>query len=712
VNVPVHVVRDRIDSYPTHQISGYGVRPGRHLPFGATLVPGGVNFSVYSSTARSVALVLFRSGEHVPLAEIPIPEEFSIGGVWAVTVFGLDYEDIDYGYRVHGPDDAHIADRFDPGLVLADPYARAMSGRDVWGESPDWADPYQYRSRLAFDDFDWEGDQPLRIAQEDLVVYEMHVRGFTRDPSSGVSVPGTYAGLIEKIPYLKSLGVNCVELMPVFEFDEFDNSRIDPVSGEVLLNYWGYSTFGFFAPKAGYAATGRFGMQCDEFKNMVKEMHAAGIQVVLDVVFNHTAEGNEDGPTIHFRGLDNRTYYILTPEGYYYNFSGTGNTLNCNHPVVRDYVLSCLRYWASEYHVDGFRFDLAAILERGEDGAPLANPPLLEALSYDPLLRDCILIAEAWDAGGMYQVGRFPNYGRWSEWNGAYRDSVRRWLKGDSGTIGDVATRIAGSPDLYASRGALASVNFVTCHDGFTLADLVSYDAKHNDANGEGNRDGNDDNASWNCGVEGPTEDPEVLQLRMRQMKNAMLLLFTSQGIPMILSGDEVARTQLGNNNAYCHDSPLTWFDWTLVERNADLLQFVRNCIAFRAAHPILRSRVHPSGHDVLGLGLPDISWHGTRAWVPDWSPDSRLLGVMRAGPGPDGVPDVVYQVFNTHWEGHEVELPQLPPGMRWHLFADTLAPSSGDAVTPGDEPVWPDQSTAQVGPRAALVFVGRSTSR
>jgi isoamylase len=705
---PQHIVRDRIDSYPTHHIGGFGVRPGRHMPFGATLVPGGVNFSLYSSTASAVSLVLFRQGEHTPMAELPIPDEFRIGCVWAITVFGLDYENIEYGYRVQGPSEPDIADRSDPDVVLADPYARAMSGREIWGSPPDWSNPYQYRSRLAFDDFDWDDDQPVRIAPNDLVIYEMHVRGFTRDESSGVSQPGTYAGLVEKIPYLKELGVNCVELLPVFEFDEFENNRIEPNTGELLLNYWGYSTLGFFAPKAGYAATGRFGMQCDEFKNMVKELHAAGIAVVLDVVFNHTAEGNEDGPTIHFRGLDNRTYYILTPEGYYYNFSGTGNTLNCNHPVVRDYVLSCLRYWASEYHVDGFRFDLAAILDRGEDGAPLPNPPLLESLSYDPVLRECMLIAEAWDAGGLYQVGSFPNYGRWSEWNGKYRDAVRRYLKGDNGTVGELAARLIGSPDLYSHRGTAASINFLTCHDGFTLADLVSYNDKHNEANGEENRDGNDGNDSWNCGVEGPTDDPDVLVLRMRQMKNAMLMLLTSQGIPMILAGDEVARSQRGNNNAYCHDSSLTWLDWSLADQNTELLRFVRGCIGFRAAHPLLRSREHPSGEDHLGIGYPDLSWHGVQAWEPDWSADSRLLAMLRTGKAADDSVDFLYLAFNSHWESHQLELPTLPDDRRWCRFADTYAAAPDDLSTPGAEPILPDQRSCLIGPRSGLVLVGR----
>ncbi|WP_273936407.1 glycogen debranching protein [Kutzneria chonburiensis] len=514
MSAPRHVIRDRIDSFPTHQIDGYGVRPGHALPFGATFVPGGVNFSVYSRGAEAVSLVLFRRGERDPMAELPFPDEFRVGGVWSMTVFDLEYEDVEYGYRIQGPAQPRVGDRFDATKILADPYARSMSGRAVWGVEPDWDDQYMYRSRLTFDDFDWEGDQPVRIPVEDLVVYELHVRGFTRDPSSGVDQPGTYAGLAEKIPYLKALGVNCVELMPVFEFDEFENGRLNPETGERLYNYWGYSTVGFFAPKAGYAATGRFGMQCDEFKNLVKQLHAADIAVVLDVVFNHTAEGNEHGPTIHFRGLDNRTYYMLTAEGYYYNFSGTGNTFNCNNPVVRDFVLSCLRYWAGEYHIDGFRFDLASILDRGPDGAPLTNPPLPEALAYDPLLKDCLLIAEAWDAGGLYEVGNFSNSRHWSEWNGKYRDTLRRFLKGDQGTVGELATRMVGSPDLYRHRGALASVNFVTAHDGFTLADLFSFNDKHNEANGEGNRDGGNDNNSWNCGAEGPTDDQDVLALR------------------------------------------------------------------------------------------------------------------------------------------------------------------------------------------------------
>jgi glycogen operon protein len=699
---------DRIDSLPTHEIAGLRVRPGQALPFGATFVPGGVNFSVFSSAATAVSLVLYRRGEREPFAQLPYPEAYRIGGVWSMTVFGLDYENTEYGFRVRGPAQPRPGDRFDESRVLADPHARAMAGRDVWGEPPDETDPYPYRSRLVFDDFDWEGDMPLRRPLGDLVIYELHVRGFTRDDSSGVAEPGTYAGLVEKIPYLKELGVNCVELMPVLEFDEFQGGGTDPVTGERLLNYWGYSTVGFFAPKAGYAATGRYGMQCDEFKNLVKELHRAGIQVLLDVVFNHTAEGNELGPTIHFRGLDNAAYYLLTPDGQYYNFSGTGNTFNCNHPVVRDYLLSCLRYWAATYHVDGFRFDLAAILDRGQDGAPLANPPLLETLSHDPLLKDCLLIAEAWDAGGLYQVGTFPNYRRWSEWNGRYRDTVRRFLKGDPGVVCDLATRLVGSPDLYAGRGAGASVNFVACHDGFTLADLVSYNDKHNDGNGEQNRDGANDNESWNCGAEGTVDDAAVNALRLRQVKNASLLLLASQGVPMLLAGDEVGRTQRGNNNAYRHDSPLTWFDWSLTERNADLLRFVRGCLALRAAHPVLRDLRHPGGADPLGLGYPEVSWHSARAWEPDWSAGSRLLAMMRHGAGADGTPEFVYLAGNAHWDSHDLQLPQLPGWARWQVAADTAADAPADVHRPGTGPALlvPDRFT--IAPRSVVLLVGR----
>src|SRR6266568_7089978 len=700
-----------IDVYPTHHQDGYDLRVGRPFPFGATTVPGGINFSVFSSAATSCTLVLFDKGCPQPKAEIAFPDGFRIGHTWAMTVFNLDVETMEYGYRMDGPWNPEQGHRFDSSKILLDPYARAIGGRDVWGVEPDWNNVFPHRGRVVFEDFDWEGDRPLETPIEDLVVYEAHARGLTRDPSSGVRFPGSFGGIREKIPYLKDLGINCLELLPIFEFDEFENSRTHADTGELLMNFWGYSTVGFFAPKTGYAATGKFGMQVDELKGLVKALHQNGIEIFLDVVFNHTAEGNEKGPSISFRGLDNRTYYMLTPEGYYYNFSGTGNTLNCNNPVVRNMVLDCLRYWAAEYHIDGFRFDLAAILGRAPSGAPLPNPPLLESLAFDPILAKCKLIAEAWDAGGLYQVGSFPAYGRWGEWNGKYRDTIRRFLKGDEGMVGDMSQRLMGSPDLYYGRGTGASLNFIACHDGFTLADMVAYGDKHNEANGENNQDGANDNNSWNCGVEGSTDDPAISRLRNQQIKNAIAMLMVSQGVPMILSGDEVGRTQYGNNNAYCHDAQLGWFDWTAVDRNADLLRFVRNLVAFRRAQPVLRSQWHLTGRDYLGGGYPDVSWHGTNAWDADWSSSSRVLAFLLAGnharggaePGDD-----VYVAMNMHWQGLEFHPPQAPNGRRWHVVANTGATSPFDSFSPGSEPWLEDQGCIPLSAHSTLILVSK----
>ena len=664
---------ERIDSLPTDEICGFRVRPGKPLPFGVSHIPNGLNFSIYTSAGTACTLVLFRRGEDQPFAELPFPENYRIGDVFCMVVFGLDDEDLEYGFRISGPFDSSAGHRFDPSQVLMDPYARLIAGRDTWGEEPNWQRLYPYRARVSFDDFDWEGERPLEIPPEDLVIYETHVRAFTQSPSSDVKYPGTYAGLVEKIPYLKDLGVNAVELMPIFEFDEFENSRLHPDTGERLYNFWGYSTVGFFAPKAGFAATGRFGMQVDEFKQLVKSFHKAGIEVILDVVFNHTAEGNEYGPTLSFKGLDNKTYYMLTPEGYYFNFSGTGNTLNCNNPIVRGLVLDCLRYWASEYHIDGFRFDLATILGRDPWGAPLSNPPLLESLAFDPILSSCKLIAEAWDAGGLYQVGTFPAFGRWGEWNGKYRDSLRRFLKGDSDMVGQMAQRVQGSPDLYrpSGRSPATSVNFITCHDGFTLSDLVSYNEKHNHANGEGNRDGGDDNYSWNCGAEGWTEDIQIQQLRRRQMMNALAILLTSRGIPMLLMGDEFGRSQHGNNNAYCLDSSISWVDWSLLHANRHLHEFVRALIHFRHAHPALKVNRFDGPQSAL---LPCCSFHGSTPWNPDWSPESRQLAwMMSSDLGSDpGQVDIVYVVANMAHYASWFELPSCPTGYQWQLCFNT----------------------------------------
>jgi glycogen operon protein len=611
-----------------------------------------------------------------------------------------------------GPWDPVVGHRFDKSKILMDPYAKVIGGRDTWGVTPDWDNIYQHRARPVLDDFDWEDDTPLAKPIEDLVIYETHVRSFTRHASSGVREAGTFAGIIRKIPYLKSLGVNCIELLPIYEFDEFENSRVHPTTGEMLYNYWGYSTVGFFAPKAGYAATGKHGMQVDEFKNLVKQLHANDIEIMLDVVFNHTAEGDQRGPYISFRGIDNQTYYMLTPEGYYFNFSGTGNTLNCNNPIVRNMVLDCLRYWASEYHVDGFRFDLAAILGRAPNGAPLSNPPLLEGLAYDPILAKCKLIAEAWDAGGLYQVGSFPAYGRWAEWNGKYRDAVRKFVKGDSGLIGEIAQRVQGSPDLYSTRGPTASINFITAHDGFTLMDLVSYNEKHNWDNGENNNDGANDNESWNCGWEGPTEDPGINALRHRQIKNFLAIMMVSQGVPMILMGDEVGRTQNGNNNTYCHDNELNWMDWGLLEKNADLLCFASNVIGFRNAHPILRNRDFFRHADYLGKGLPDMSFHGTQPWQPDWSDsNSHTLAFMLCGDYAKGATqrdDHVYVAMNMFWDSVWFSLPKLPNGMLWHVAANTGVSAPEDSWEPGSEPTLSNQDNVLLGGRSVIILVGR----
>ena len=720
---------ERMEIYPTHNYHGYAVRLGRPFPFGATIVPGGVNFSIFSQHATRCVLLLFHPDHNEPMAEIPFHGEFEkigqsgsdelelrIGNVFTMTVFNLNYEEIEYGFRMDGPggrpQKGQLAQhRFNPDQMLMDPYAHAIGGRDVWGHPPDYSKPYQHRARIVNDDFDWETDRPLEIPVEDLVIYEMHVRGMTRHPSSGVKHPGTFAAISEKIPYLKELGVNCVEFMPIFEFDEFENFFYNP--NQRLMNYWGYSTLGFFAPKTGYASTGanKDGtMVADELKTLIKDLHKNGIEVLLDVVFNHTGEGDENGPVISFKGIDNATYYQINQHGRYENYSGTGNTLNCNHPVVRNLLLDSVRYWAAEYHIDGFRFDLASILGRDQKGVPLANPPLLETLANDPILGKCKLIAEAWDAGGLYQVGTFPAYGRWAEWNGKYRDTLRRFLRSDPGQVSDMVQRLTGSPDLYFGRGATASINFITAHDGFTLRDLVSYNQKHNDANGEQNRDGTNDNCSWNCGVEGETNDANVNALRWRQMRNALTMLLVSQGVPMILMGDEVGQTHFGNNNAYCHDSELNWFDWTLWEKHGDLFRFVKHCIAFRKAHPILRNRAHFQNRDYVGSGYADISWHGVKAWQPDWSHDSRTLAFMLCGKhGRGGThDDYLYVAMNMFWQSRTFELPRLPDGKRWHVFVNTSMPSPQDSFAPGEEAPLSDSSKFVMGERSVVVLVGK----
>lgn len=699
---------ERVDTYPTHEKDGVKFRRGKPLPFGASIVPGGVNFSIFSKHATDCELVLYEKHTTEPFAIIPFPHEFRIGNVFTMIVFDLDYEELEYGFKMDGPYNLDIGHRFDKDKILLDPYAKAVTGREVWGEEPDWERDFQHRSRVIFDDFDWEGDKPLEHELNDLVIYEAHVRSFTRHESSGVKYPGTFGSLREKIPYLKELGVNCIELLPIFEFDEFENSRYNEETGETLYNYWGYSAVNFFAPKAGYAATGKFGMEVDELKNMIKELHKNGIEVILDVVFNHTAEGNEKGPYISYRGVDNKTYYLLTPEGYYYNFSGCGNTLNCNNPVVRNMILDCLRYWASEYHIDGFRFDLASILSRDQQGRPMANPPLLETLAHDPILGKCKLIAEAWDAGGLYQVGSFPAWGRWAEWNGKYRDDIRRFIKGEGEVVGKLAQRIQGSPDLYEKRGPTASINFVTCHDGFTLKDMVSYNEKHNWANGEENRDGTDDNNSWNCGVEGPTDDAGVQFLRKKQMKNALTILLMSRGIPMILSGDEFANTQFGNNNAYCHDNEISWLNWDLLAENKDIFNYLKRLIEFRKEHPVLRTKYFSDSKNETGY--PELSFHGVNPWEGNFD-SSLTLAAMFAAPKEKyqlEKDEFIYLALNMHWESHQYQLPFLPAGFSWKVVANSSLAAPEDFWAKGEEKLIADQSSVILGPRSSMILIAK----
>ncbi len=691
-----------VDTFPTNKIKGLSYRVGRVLPFGATFeADGGVNFSIYSKEAKACTLVLYKHGQLKPWIEIPFPESFRIGNVYTMRVYGLNIETVEYGYRFDGEYDTQRGILYDKNKVLLDPYAKSVSGHSVWGKNKKNEDSFPIRGQIIREDYAWDEDKPLEKKPEELIIYEMHVRSFTKHESSGIKYKGTYAGLTEKIPYLKELGVNCIELMPIFEFNEFENARKH--NGKQLLNYWGYSTVCFFAPKAGYAVSSVFGMEADELKNMVKLLHKNGIEVILDVVLNHTAEGNENGPYISYRGIDNRTYYLLTPEGYYYNFSGCGNTMNCNNSVVRNMVVDCLRYWVSAYHIDGFRFDLASILTRDESGAPMMNPPLLDSIAHDAVLGKSIIIAEAWDAGGLYQVGSFPAFKRWSEWNGKYRDCLRRFIKGGAECAPELIHRIKGSDDMYGDRNSTASINFVTCHDGFTLYDLVSYNEKHNEDNGEDNRDGCNDNDSWNCGTEGDTDDEEILNLRNRQMKNMMNILFTSRGIPMILSGDEFANTQYGNNNAYCQDNEISWLDWNKLSENKVHYDYMRRLIAFRKNHPVLFSPKYDFGKN--GTDYPEISFHGTTPWDINESEPSLAFAYMYAedhvkyGTKKDAF---IYVAVNAHWEGHSFGLPVIPDGMKWGLAFE----SAGFSTDIGKDNKNIPQDSFFLGPRSSAILI------
>ncbi len=637
-------------------------------PFGATFFSHGVNFALFSKHADHVSICIFPPGKSTPCCEIPLnPSIHKTGDVWHVFVHDLP-SDYCYGYRVAGPYNLQIGQCFDNRVILLDPYAKQIASPQQWGKERPPSRSYPYPAGAApIEPFNWEGDVLPRIPARDLIIYEMHVRGFTQDPSSDVQDRGTFLGIIEKIPHLKSLGINAVELMPIHEFNEMENLLKDPHTGEKLYNYWGYSTINFFFPMNRYG-TGRE-HTLTEFKTLVKELHAHGIEVILDVVYNHTAEGNGHGQTISFKGLENSVYYMLGPDGTYCNFSGCGNTFNCNNPIVRDLIRDSLRYWVTETHVDGFRFDLASILTRGQDGTPLRNPPLIEALNQDPILANTKLIAEAWDAAGLYQVGSFPAFGRWAEWNGRYRDDVRQFIKGTDGSCGNFATRISGSEDLYGEdRHPSHSINFITSHDGFSLADLVSYNEKHNRANGENNQDGDNNNISWNCGFEGPTDDQSILMLRERQRKNFHVALMISQGVPMILMGDEYGHTKLGNNNTWGHDSRLNWFQWDNLNSNPSFYRFYSMMIQMRKAHPILtRSRF---------LGPKDVTWHGIEPHQIDWSAENRFISCTL----PDTLSNyTLYIAFNAFHEELTVVLPEREKP--WHRHVYTFLPSPEDIV-------------------------------
>lgn len=657
---------------PLDTLEGFRIRPGFFDINGATALSDGVCFTIHSQGATSCELLLYEPYAKEPFAILKYPDNYRIGNVFSMIVFDLDVEDFQYAFRLDGPYDKKKGLLFDKHKPLLDPYAKAVVGQSEWGQKPDAF--LGYRGRVVKNNFDWGITKPSIIPMEDLIIYEMHVRGFTKDASSGVAHPGTFHGIMEKIPYLKELGINAVELMPIFEFDEMRDHRV--IDGRELLDYWGYNTVSFFAPNTSYASDREYNHVGTELKQLIKTLKENGIEVILDVVFNHTAEGNEDGPFFSFKGIDNNVYYMLTPDGNYYNFSGCGNTVNCNHPVVQQMIVECLRYWVTTYRVDGFRFDLASILGRNEDGTPMDKPPLLQTLAFDPILGDVKLIAEAWDAGGLYQVGNFPSWKRWSEWNGKYRDDLRDFLKGGYWKAPEAALRISGSSDLYNpfERGTNASINFITCHDGFSLYDLYSYNHKHNEANGWNNTDGSDDNRSWNCGTEGDTKDPLILKLRYRMIKNAFAVLICSRGTPMFLSGDEFCDTRFGNNNPYCQDNLTSWLDWKLLDTHRDIFEFCKYMIHFRRNHPAIRKSIAQSY-----CGFPPISQHGATPWDDNFTQDSKIVCTMFAGHDEkQDLEDIVYLAVNPYWESILIHLPKLPEPLQWHLAVDTSLSDTG----------------------------------
>ncbi len=682
---------------------------GSPLPYGVSVDPGGVNFTLFSRHASRVWLLLFQCPDDpAPAHVIELdPLRHRTGDIWHVRIEEPSGR-LAYAFQVDGPHEPERGHRYNPRSSLIDPYATALHASPEWSlasfcapHDPNFGESesrsYPVKNLVTANHFDWEGDRPLRHRWSDVIIYEAHVRGLTIHPSSRVQSPGTFRGIIEMIPHFKELGITAVELMPLQEFNPWESTRRNPLTGERLTNYWGYNTIAFFAPYQGYGSRRFPGCQVDEFKEMVKALHRAEIEVLLDVVFNHTAEGNEAGPTLNFRGLDNSVYYLLEDDKRHYkNYSGCGNTLNCNHPVVRSYILDCLRYWVVEMHVDGFRFDLASILGRDRSGHLTPNPPLLEKIAEDPVLREVKLIAEAWDAGGAYLVGRFPGE-RWSEWNGQYRDDVRRYWRGDHGLAGRFADRLCGSADLYEHSGKapINSINFITCHDGFTLNDLVSYAHKDNWANGEENRDGANDNYSASHGVEGPTDDPGINRLRQQQMKNFIATLLLSRGVPMLLAGDEFARTQRGNNNAYCQDNETSWVDWRLLDRNRDLFRFVKGMIAFRRRHPVLSSErfYRPE----------DLTWFNAFGWTPDWSADAALGCRVHDSVGSDRE---LCLLFNPTPEVVSFVLPHAPCDQVWHKAIDTAAPASSEVCHPGQEIPLFEQTSILIAEHSLMVLV------
>jgi isoamylase len=684
----------------------FAVEAGSAHPLGVAHASDGVNFSLFSEAATEVLLLLFDSAAAVePVQTIRLdPFQNKTFHFWHVFVRGCG-PGIYYAFRIDGPNDPAAGHRFNPNKLLISPYARGISKR-LWkrADAIGPQDNLATSMRCAIVDpsaYDWEGDRPLRRPIHESIIYEVHVGGFTRSPSAGVAHTGTFAGFIEKIPYLQALGVTAVELLPVFDFDD-SSAAVNP-AGETIRNYWGYSTVGFFSPHSGYCIDPSGLSHLNEFRDLVKALHKAGIEVILDVVFNHTDEGNEHGPTQSFRGIDNRTYYLLDPanRAVYLDYSGCGNTFNANHPLPQKFIVDCLQYWVEEMHVDGFRFDEGSILARGEDGALLLHPPVIWQIELDDALAETKMIAEAWDASGLYQVGHFPG-DRWAEWNGRYRDDIRRFVKGDPGLTGAVAARLGGSADIYQARGQTPgnSINFIAVHDGFTLNDLVSYDRKHNEANGGGNRDGIEENLSWNCGVEGQTDNPAIQALRTRQVKNFLTILLLSRGVPMLLAGDEIRRTQGGNNNAYNQDNPTGWVDWTLSDAKQGMLRFVQRLIAFRKAHPALWQPSFYSG--AIGeRGLPDIAWHGTRLNSPGFEdPLARVLACTIAGVGGS---DDLHVMMNMFWEPLEFEV----PAGTWQVAVDTFASSPLD-IADADQGRRAPGRPCLVQGRSIVVLAGR----